>query len=760
MSDKLENSTEKKVYAEALRKATQDYEELVGGLSVLRLLNDSFQVGLGFTDICRKLVEFVTGTMNIENASVMVMDHEKGELRLLAAKNFYEDQTTAFVDTPWPGKAFKLGEGIAGQVAKSRKSILINDTQEEPRFVKAEAQRVNVRSILCLPLIHADRLHGVLNLSNSEAGAFDRRKEHALSIIASATSVALSHATAVEKLKQYNKELTVRNKELGAVIALSESLHTNLDLDAVLKESLKNVLDGFEIDTAAVFLEHKKSGAMELRSYQTRSAEPGVESLLRSLGEQFGQNIIGSRKPVSYFGPFEEATDKEACSPGCHTCVGVPLLSGEVCFGILMTLGSNETGLDRAKIRLLSSFCNQISVAIHNSILVSRLRQNIEELHKTRYQLIQSEKLASLGEMISGVAHEINNPLAAIMGYSELLLGEKSLSQESQTMLEKIILCVDRSRKIVHGLLSFARKTELQKKEVNVNELIDKVLEHREYDLTINNIEIVKHYETHAPLLILDPHQMEQVFFNLINNAFDSMAGREVPGKLEIRTRLVEDSAMQIEFIDNGHGIKEGDRSKVFEPFFTTKEVGKGTGLGLSVSYGIIKEHGGNLFLDESHSDGTKIVIVLPIVRTPQPAGQSVMEEDIPEPSRSGGKILVVDDEEIVAEFMRMALSSRGFVVDCATNGEKAYGLLVSNRYDLIITDIRMPGEMDGRDLFVRVQAESPEMANRFVFITGDIMEKETAKFLKESGKAFLLKPFSIKDLQQVVDKTLQEVAA
>ena len=759
IDDSSHSDVEKKVYAEALRKTSQDYEELVEQFSLLRLLNDSFQAGLGFTDICSKVVQRVTESLNVENASVMVMDHEKKELRLLVAKNFYEDKGTIFVNSSWPGKVFRLGEGIAGQVAKSRKSILIDDTLQDPRFVEADGQKVNVRSILSLPLIHGEHLHGVLNLSNSDPGAFDGKREHVLNIIASTASVALSHAIIVEKLNTLNMELTARNKELAAVIALSESLHANLDLDAVLAESLENVLNGFEIDTVAVFWEDEETGAMELKSYKTRSSESGLELLLRSLRARVSRDMVHSDKGISYLSPFEEAPCKEMSPSLPRACFAVPLSPGENRRGILMAISSSENGLKQAEIELMRSFCNQISVAIHNSILVSRLRENINELQKTRHQLIQSDKLALLGEMLSGVAHEINNPLTAITGYTELLLREPSLSEQNQAMLGKVALCADRCQKIVHGLSSFARKADLQKKRVNINELIEKVLEHRDYDFMVKDIQIVKVFETNSPMVTVDPNQIEQVFLNLVNNAFDSMVENDSPGRLEIRTRLIKGPAMQVEFIDNGPGIKEDNTARVFEPFFTTKEVGKGTGLGLSVSYGIIKEHGGTLYLDHTYHDGARFVITLPIinechVEEPPPSTAT----DIPVPPQSSTSILVVDDEEVITDFVKLALSSQGFAVDCASDGEEAYELLNSNQYDLVITDIRMPGEMDGQEFFVRVRNERPEVAKRFVFISGDLNKRETAEFLEESGRAFLLKPFSIKNLEEFVDKSLREL--
>ncbi len=758
MIKKSHDNGEKRIYAEALRHAAEDYEELVEELSILKLLNDSLQIGLGFDEICHKLVQFLTETMNVENASIMVLDPEKGELRLLVGKSFFENEGTVYAEQMWPGKVFKLGEGIAGQVAKERKSILIEDARTDPRFVSAEGQKVSVRSILCLPLVHGERLHGVLNLSNSEPGAFTAKKEHALNIIASTASVALSQALAVDELIQLNKELTTRNRELGAVIALSESLHSDLDLDLVLAESLRNISDGFDIDGAAIFLGNEGPDSMKLKSCAAKTTDPDVKSLLQLLCERYGAEIARTGGQAPYVGWIDGSDGDEEFRRESKAFVGVSLSSGQTHLGMLIVLCSSKRGLDDAKIRLLDSFCQQVGLAIQNSILVTRLRDNISELKETKHKLVQSDKLALLGEMVSGVAHEINNPLAAIMGYSELLLIKESISRDGRSMLESAISCVDRCRKIMQGLLSFARKTELEKKPADINKIIDRVLAHRDYDLSLNNIEIVKDYEVEKPIVAVDPNQIEQVFLNLLSNAFDSMAGRDVPGILEVRTRLADGDNVRIEFIDNGCGIKESDKARLFEPFFTTKEVGKGTGLGLSVSYGIIREHGGDLYLDDAHYCGAKFIITLPLAPPEQATEKRGDKKEPFVPPNAHGKILVVDDEEIVLDVIEAALSLRGFSVDCAGDGERAYRMMEANKYDLIISDIRMPGAMDGKRLFREIKKENPELAERFVFMSGDVMEKKTAEFLKESGRSHLLKPFSLNALHQVIEKTLQEV--
>jgi len=747
-------NTEKQIYAEALRKASHDYEELIREFSILRLLNDSIQIGLGFTEICQKLVQFITEMMNVENASVMVLDEDKGELKLLVAKGLLDDSGTLYADSRWSGKTFKVGEGIAGKAVAERKSILINDTLRDPRFVRDGTQKVSIRSILSIPLIHEYRVHGVLNISNSEPGAFTHRKEHALSIIASTASVAMSYALAVEQLKRVNSELHGRNKELGAVVALSELLHANLELDEVLDESLQRILEAIDVSGAAIFIV-EGDATVALKSSTARSLKD-LSSVFAILNRSFGSEIMASAGIFHRSGASGELIGNGCPLPDEINIAGIPLFSGEQCMGILMTVDCRSGPMAKEEEKLLISFGNQIGMAIHNCRLISHLRENILELRETRRKLIQSDKLALLGEMLSSVAHEVNNPLAAIQGYSDLLRSDQSVTAKQKKMLDKIVLCVDRTRKIVQGLLSFARKTELQKAPAKVHELIERAIEHREHDFRLRSFTITREFVRGEPIALVDMNQIEQVFLNLINNAYDSMTGRE-SGDLTITTRLVNDgAAIEIAFADTGPGVPEGNVQKIFEPFFTTKEIGKGTGLGLSISYGIIQEHGGMLFLDERYQRGARFVVCLPVTDEQSYSDGGEQQLDGSEAAAQKGRVLIVDDEEVVLDFLETALRAEGFAVECASTGDEAFERLKEKSFDLIISDIKMPGRLDGRRLFHIFTKEKPEMANHFVFISGDIMESETSRFLEESGRPFLLKPFSMKDLRQVISKTLR----
>jgi len=268
--------------------------------------------------------------------------------------------------------------------------------------------------------------------------------------------------------------------------------------------------------------------------------------------------------------------------------------------------------------RMLTVTWNAAAVNLpsgHAAVVV--VGQDVSEQKKMQEELIQSKKLISIGELVSGVAHELNNPLTIIMGYSQLLISERELLEKHRVMANKVLDAATRSKRIVENLLAFARKKKLQKEQININEILESTLLLREHNLAVNNITLVRSYEENLPQVFADAHQLQQVFLNLINNAFDAMFEAHRGGTLEVKT-FRKNETLFIEMTDTGPGVPESIQEKIFDPFFTTKEVGKGTGLGMSLSYGIIKEHGGRIYLDKTHQPGARFIIELPFTQHAQ----------------------------------------------------------------------------------------------------------------------------------------------
>jgi two-component system NtrC family sensor kinase len=385
-----------------------------------------------------------------------------------------------------------------------------------------------------------------------------------------------------------------------------------------------------------------------------------------------------------------------------------------------------------------------------------QLERTVETLKTTQAHLIQSEKLSGIGEFVAGVAHELNNPLTSVMGFSELL-GRADGNPQHKRHLDMIHKSAVRCQKIVQSLLSFARRHQPERKHSSVNELVQNAVEFLAYQLRTSSIEVLTELDPHLPNAMVDPHQVQQVFLNIINNARQAMEAHQPSGTIRIRTETAGDQ-VRIVFQDSGPGISEQNLSKVFDPFFTTKEVGKGTGLGLSLCYGIIKEHGGTIQVRSKPGEGATFVIELPLAghpaANPTPSLTPSSQTEHLTIGR-GKKILVIDDEEGILEILKETLSDSGYQVDTAPDGESALRCVGRDSYDLALCDWKMPG-LNGQQVYERLRSTNPALSEKMIFITGDVINEKTRDFLKAQNKVCLSKPFSLKEFRAVVRNALE----
>jgi two-component system NtrC family sensor kinase len=234
-------------------------------------------------------------------------------------------------------------------------------------------------------------------------------------------------------------------------------------------------------------------------------------------------------------------------------------------------------------------------------------------------KLRHAEKMAAVGQLVSGVAHEVNNPLTAILGFSDLLLEQEDMPEPAKKDIAVILQEAQRTKTIVQNLLSFARQTPPQRTSVQLNPILRRTVQLRAYDFGSHGVDVIENLAEDLPEIAGDPHQLQQVFLNIINNAYDAVCESGGAGRIELRT-AARDGAVEISFSDNGPGISTPER--IFDPFFTTKEVGKGTGLGLSICYGIVREHGGEISChNNSPAPGATFIVRLPIARARAAAG-------------------------------------------------------------------------------------------------------------------------------------------
>ncbi len=559
----------------------------------------------------------------------------------------------------------------------------------------------------------------------------------------------------ITERKHAEVEIRRRNQELLALNAIGEFLRQSAKLGEGLSAALRKITELFSLDVGAVYLLDDATKTLRpsvavgfwADQFQTSSSIEVPATLFEQLRLIHPTLLPGSTPALP------EAIRTIQQQEKIVTSQVIVLWSQNRMMGMILVGCRQVREFSAAEMNLLAAVENQIATSIDKSLLLEQTREAYERLRLAQEQLLQSEKMAAVGQLIAGVAHELNNPLTAILGYSQLLQSQEFPESRRSDYIDKVYKQAQRTHHIVQSLLSFARQHKPERAAVQINKIVDDTVILREYDMKVASIVVHRDFDTHLPSTAGDFHQLQQVFLNILNNAVDAVGeSRELAGEIWIRTRKSGDR-IAIEFTNNGPPVQNPHR--IFDPFYTTKPVGKGTGLGLSICYGIVKEHGGEIQVRNSPR-GVTFTVTLPVISTTvltSPARRKFAVEAM------GSRILLVESEEAVLYLEEEVLRKHGIFVRAARSAESALEVLNHESFDAAVMDVKLQGETSATSLYHWIEENRPELAPRVIFTASNTSDPDAIALPGKLGCPLLTKPFPVEELMQALHQILATAA-
>ncbi|MBI1848582.1 MAG: GAF domain-containing protein, partial [Candidatus Rokubacteria bacterium] len=480
-------------------------------------------------------------------------------------------------------------DGIVGRVARDRTPIVVDDVAKDDRMLVPDWwPRWKLTSFAGYPVVAGDQVLAVLSLCHSEPVRFSHDTQDVVDMFIAQASVAIQNA-------RLYREAQRRRAFAEGLARLGRELTETLEPERVARVLTRGISELLDVRGAGVYRYRPEDGLLEGVAAWSSLGETAQPITLKP-GEGVSGIAVAERRIVVTPDIFDDpnvalssATRELLLRGNFHAAVAVPLIAHGRVVGALALAAEKGRRFDADELAALQAFADQAAIAFENARLYATARESYARLRETQAQLVQAAKLSALGQLVSGVAHELNNPLSVIIGYGQLLM-TRDVPPALRRPLELIVAQGERMAKIVHNLLYFARQRPPEHNSVDLNHVMDQTLALRQNQLLLAGITVERDFDAALPPIIGDPQQLQQVFLNLLLNAEQAITGAGVGGHITLRTRAAGD-LVQAQVIDDGPGIAAEHLSRVFEPFFTTKEPGGGTGLGLSVSYGIVQEH-------------------------------------------------------------------------------------------------------------------------------------------------------------------------
>jgi len=757
-------STEKCAYGrvdESFLKALAG--QLAVALERARLFERERERGLKLKtifDFSRKLSKSLDVHEVLRLASTSIQDafgYQLVTIFLIDHKNhrFHIGHQSSATDKQLPDDfVVPLGQGLLGMAAERRKTIYSPDVNSEPTYVVAVR---DVKSEVCIPIFVAERVIGVLDIESMALDDFTPEDISTLEALADIMAVALDNSFLFG-------ETIEKAERLALIDNINKAISATLDLDSFFRVVAKAVADNAGYRWTALVVPEGDSFVFKAGYTPKTAGNISTENMLGMLRRKL-EDVIATVKPefvsfsqmVNLGGPEKLQSVVDA---GIRSLALFPIGDNTRAEAVMIVGSTNSEGFSKQELALLKDLAVHLRIAWQNAQLYRQLKTAYEQLQEAQDRIIQTEKLRALGEMSSGVVHDFNNILAAILGRIQLISRQMDGFKEcsGRQLLEKNLDLIEKAAndgsQILSRISEFTKKKPSEKfVELQIDQIISDTIEltkprWHDHALALGKSIDVEFHRTGQLQTTGSPSELREVFTNLINNAADAIQER---GKIVINAWPESNSVIRVTVEDTGEGMLPETRKKIFQPFFTTKGA-RGTGLGLSVTYGIIARHKGLIEVESELGRGTKFDITIPIRKAGEDETRFI---EVPAIKGDTGSILIVDDEEQFRDVVAEILQSAGHRVESANSGQQALLMLAESSFDIVITDLGMSG-ISGWELADQIHRVHPE--TKIILATGWGANLDDETLRAHNVHSLICKPFKIEEILRAVDEALTDV--